>query len=159
MFGASYELWTQLVFRHIFAKGINDVYFFYVNMVEFAVLFLVRTRSTIKYLPKFIIILNVTFIFYINSYLYSAQYEMYAVVSNLTLTFFLLFIKDYEQPSQTEWNPFGTFTPSFTNPRTAYQLVTTENFMMGFDILSMFQPVRFRHTFTQAEVQQYELVS
>ncbi|TNV82196.1 hypothetical protein FGO68_gene8871 [Halteria grandinella] len=159
MFGACYDLWTQLIFRHILAKGINDIYFFYMNLVEFGVLFHVRTRSTIKYLPKYLIILNLIFIYYVNSYIYSAQYEMYSVLSNLTLALFLFFIKYYEQPSQTEWNPFGTYTPSISNPRTAYSLVSTDNFMLGFDILSMFQTVRFRHTFNHSEIQHYDLVS
>jgi hypothetical protein len=61
-----------MIFPHIYAEGINDLYFFYVNMIEFASFFFVRTRSSIKYLPKFVAIMNVTFLFYINSYIYSA---------------------------------------------------------------------------------------
>jgi hypothetical protein len=75
------------------------------------------------------------------------------MLSNLTLLVFLYFVKYYEIPGQTQWNPFGSYTPSYNNPRAAYQLVNTNDFMMGFDIITMFQSVRFRERFTQGEVE------
>jgi hypothetical protein len=33
---------------------------------------------------------------------------------------FLFFAKFYEQEAINSWNPFGTYTPSVNNPRTAY---------------------------------------
>lgn len=98
MYASCYFMWTQLVFPNILASGINDIYFFYINLMEFASLFFIRTRSTIKYLPKYLTILNVIFIFYINSYMYSAQYEMYSVISHISIALFLFFIIAYEIP-------------------------------------------------------------
>ena len=72
MYGSCYFLWQAIVFPSMYSSGIPDVYFFYFNMIEFASLFFVRTRSSIKYLPKLLTIANVIFIFYINSYQYAA---------------------------------------------------------------------------------------
>ncbi len=72
MYGSCYFLWTSISFPMIFARGINDIYFFYINIMEFMTLLFIRTRSSIKYFPKFITILNICFLFYVNSYFYSA---------------------------------------------------------------------------------------
>jgi hypothetical protein len=80
MYGACYWMWTQLVFPNIMAKGINDLYFFYINLLEFISLFFFRTRSTLKYLPKYLTIVNLVFIFYVNSYMYAAQYEFFTFI-------------------------------------------------------------------------------
>jgi hypothetical protein len=61
-----------MAFPTTFARGINDIYFFYVNVMEFLTLIFIRTRSSIKYFSKFITILNIAFLFYINSYFYGA---------------------------------------------------------------------------------------
>jgi len=78
MYASCYILWSQLVFPTIIARGINDLYFFYANLMEFLTLFFIRTRSSIKFFPKFITMLNVSFIFYVNSYFYSCQYEAFS---------------------------------------------------------------------------------
>jgi len=69
-----YFLWTQQMFPNTYPMSVNDLYFGYINLLEFLVFILVRTRMTIKYLPKIITIHNVCFIFYINSYPYAAMY-------------------------------------------------------------------------------------
>ncbi len=69
----------------------------------------------------------------------------------LTTTLFLYFLVQYEIPAVTEWNPFGSYTPSYNNPRAGYHIVSNETFMMGFDIVSMFSALRFRDTFTTDE--------
>lgn len=160
MYASSYFLWTEIIFPSIIARGINDLYFFYINLLEFATLFLVRTRSSIKYLPKFVTILNIIFIMYINSYMYPAQYELMSVVNNITITLFAYFLKYYEIPAVAgDWNPFGTYTPSFNNPRAGYHFVSNDSFMLGFDIFTMFQSLRFRERFTLDEQRTYDLVS
>jgi hypothetical protein len=108
-------------------------------------LFFIRTRSSIKYLPKFLTLLNMTFIFYLNSYIYSAQYELFAFVYHFSAALFLYFMINYEVPvASGVWNTFGSYTPSFNNPRAGYHIVSSDSFMMGFDIISMFSTLRFR---------------
>lgn len=138
MYASSYFIWTEIVFPPILGRGINDLYFFYVNMLEFASLFFVRTRSTIKYLPKLITCLNIMFIYYVNSYLYAAQFEFLSLIVQASILLFAYFLLYYEIPAIVEWNPFGTYTPSFHNPRCAYHFVPADQFLMGFDIFTMF---------------------
>ena len=67
-----YFFWTQLIFPEPYASHINDLYFAYSNFLEFFVFIFIRTRTSIKYYAKFITILNLMFLFYINSYMYGA---------------------------------------------------------------------------------------
>jgi hypothetical protein len=120
MYASCYFLWSSLIFPVIFSSGVNDIYFFYVNILEFMSFFFVRTRSSIKYLPKLITMINISYIFYINSYFYGAQYEALTFIACLSCFIFVLFVKYYEQPAINHWNPFGSFTPSINNPRCGY---------------------------------------
>lgn len=61
-----------MLFPDSFAGHINDQYFAYANFLEFFVFIFIRTRSSIKFFAKFITILNVIFLFYMNSYMYAA---------------------------------------------------------------------------------------
>jgi len=61
------------------------------------------------------------------------------------------FLKFYEWPAINNWNPFGSYTPSITNPRAGFSLVKVNSFMLGFDIWTMFHPLKFRDTFTLNE--------
>ena len=152
MYASSYFLWTDMVFPSILARGINDLYFFYFNLLEFSSLFFIRTRSSIKYLPKYISILNLMYIMYLNSYPYTAQYEAFWALSFITTLLFSYFILNFEMPAVSGvWNPFGTYSPSYTNPRCAYIYVKESDFMLGFDIFTVFRPVRFREQFALEE--------
>lgn len=99
MYASCYFLWTAMMFPNFFAKGVNDLYFFYVSVMEFLTLLFVRTRSTIKYLPKYITILNICYLYYINQYFYAAMHECLAVLFSFSLFLFIGFLKFYEQPA------------------------------------------------------------
>jgi hypothetical protein len=73
-----------------------------------------------------------------NSYFYSAQYEALAFLYQITFFIFFGFLKYYEQFALHNWNPFGSYTPSTHNPRSAYAYVLTDNFNLGFDLWSFF---------------------
>lgn len=82
-----------MMFPYTFPNALDDMYFGYINFVEFANFLFVRTRISIKYLPKFISILNVVFLFYINSYMYGASTQLLMFVffaSLFAFSFFLL---------------------------------------------------------------------
>lgn len=96
MYGSCYFLFTAMSFPSIFARGINDVYFFYYNMVEFMSLVFIRTRSSIKYFPKIVTLMNLWYLFYVNSYIYAAFYECYACLFYTTMFIFFGFLKYYE---------------------------------------------------------------
>ena len=115
-----YYLWTQMMFPSTFPSALNDAYFGYINLIEFACFIFVRTRMTIKYLPKFISILNVAFMFYLNSYMYSASFQFLQFMFAASVFVFVFFISEYEYKAVTEWNPFDMYTPRLQNPRMGY---------------------------------------
>ena len=108
------------MFPSTFPQSVNDLYFGYVNLIEFVTFIFIRTRSSIKFFPKMITILNITFLVYINSYPYAAMYQYLAVLQFTSLAIFFYFIKEFEQPAMMHWNPFDIFTPRIQAPRIGY---------------------------------------
>ena len=72
MFMASYAFWDTTTFNTTFTGKINDNYYSYINILEMTTFLFVRTRSTIKYFSKYITIVNLMFLVYVNSHLYAA---------------------------------------------------------------------------------------
>ena len=68
-----------------------------------------------------------------------------------TMFFILIFIRLYELPSQNEWNPFGSYTPSMNNPRAGYIHVNADGFSLGMAFWTIFIPLKFRERFNLAE--------
>lgn len=120
----------------------------YILSFELHSLLFIRTRTSIKYFPKFITMLNIMFLFYLNSYMYGASFELaYFILaaSVFALSYFLL---EFEHPAMTEWNPFDANTPRFNVPRMGYQLVLDDtNFGTGFSLWHAFMPLAPRQQF------------
>jgi hypothetical protein len=147
-----YYLWTQMMFPFTYPNSLNDFYFGYMNLVEFSCFLFVRTRTSLKYLPKFVTMLNLMFLFYINSYIYSSSMQFFYLLVSSTVFTFTYFLLEFEHPAINEWNPFDTHTPRMQNPRMAYQLVLDDSsFATGFSIWHMFMPTRGRDAFTLYE--------
>ena len=100
-----------MMFPEPFAGQLNDIYFAYSNFLEFFVFIFIRTRSSIKFYAKFISIINVMFLFYINSYMYSAQTAFMSMLFFLTVAISFAFLEMFEVPSIQDWNPFHESTP------------------------------------------------
>jgi hypothetical protein len=155
-----YYLWTQMMFPYTFPGAINDIYFGYINLVEFVSFIFIRTRMSIKYYPKFITLLNLMFLFYINSYMYAASNQFFAFLFCATLFFTFYFLEAFEYPAMMDWSPFGTYTPRMQSPRIGYQLVLNDtNFGTGFNIWQAFMPLHSRGSFTQEEQHQFDHLS
>jgi hypothetical protein len=117
--------------------------------MELSAFVFVRTRSSIKYYPKFVSMANVLFLYYINSTMYACQYEALALLQNYSLFWLMFFINRYEYESVNNWNPFGTWTPTEANPRCGYHPVFLDShYNIGFNIFSLFMPLHFREQFT-----------
>jgi hypothetical protein len=159
MFLACSSVWTLLCFNTYFTMSINDAYFFYVNMIELLAFLFIRTRSSLKYLPKFLTIANMMFLIYINSYMYPCQFEALNVLENFSIFLFLFFIDRYEYEAVNVLNPFGTWTPSENNPRCGYHhVLVNAHYSIGFDIFSLGIPLRYREHFSEESQRQHELL-
>ena len=65
------KVMTAMIFNSTYSGTVDHSYFFMVNVFEIMSLLFVRTRSTIKYLPKFLLILNVMYLMYVSSFVYA----------------------------------------------------------------------------------------
>jgi hypothetical protein len=118
-------------------------------MTELASFLFIRTRSSIKYFPKFITIANIIFLIYVNSYLYPFQLESLTVLEMFTAWLLLFFLARYEYEAVNHWNPFSDWTPTEINPRCGYHHVLLgHNYSIGFEFFTLSAPLRFRETFT-----------
>jgi len=69
--------------------GLDDLYFGYINLMEFTYFLFVRTRSSLKYYPKMVTIMNIAFLIYINSYDYAACMDFLRFVIFFNMTIFM----------------------------------------------------------------------
>jgi hypothetical protein len=82
--------------------------------------------------------------------MYAPQIEALGVLISSSLLCLFVFLKKYEIPILENGNPFGTYTPSDINPRCGYHYVPANTeYRVGFNILSMFTPLRFQEHFPQ----------
>ena len=92
------------------------------------------------------------FLFYINCYLYAAQYQFFHMIFALSISICAAFLEWFEVPAIQEWNPFDRDTPRYNSPRIGYQHVLSDsNFGLGFDLWQSFIPLRGRDQFSLYE--------
>jgi hypothetical protein len=101
-----YYVWVRLMFPASFASNLNDLYFFYSNLLEFNFFIFIRTRLSLKYYPKVVTLLNLVFFVYLNSYMYSAQLQIYRLLLSTNILVFITVLLEFEVPAVREWNPF-----------------------------------------------------
>ena len=155
-----YYYWTTMMFPTCFAGHINDIYFAYTNFLEFFFFIFIRTRTSIKFAPKFITIINVMFLLYINSYMYGAQLKFFAMIFMLTIGICFAFLEFFEVPAIRDWNPFDVNTPRYACPRIGFQRVFSDStFGTSFDIWQIFMPLRGRQRFTMYEQGAFDQLS
>lgn len=103
-----------------------DIYFAYLNLLEFTWFLLARTRLTLKYYPKIATLLNLTFLIYLNTYDYAASVQYLCFIFGLNTLVLVWFIKECEVPGIQKWNPFDDNTPSWQRPRIGYHHVLND---------------------------------
>ena len=146
-----------MAFNTFRSRMIYFLYLYYVYCVEIDCFHHVRTRSSIKYFPKYIFLLNVMFLMYVNSHMYGAQFEALTILFTFSNYLMYWFLRNYEYESINNWNPYGTHTPSENNPRCGYHHVfASPEYATGFDIFSIAFPLHFRETFPQTSQQTNE---
>lgn len=112
-------IWELLLFPFSFAEGIPESIFGFVSFLEFYALILMRTRSSLLFLPRFsYALLFALFFIFANNF-----YTFYALASQSFMAFifagccFCLF--KFEIPSRS-WNQSYFYTPSENCPRTMF---------------------------------------
>ena len=94
-----YVLMVKIVFPELLADYISIDYFCYSYILETLAFVHIRTRSSIKFFAKFITILNVIFLFYMNNYMYAAQCQYFYMLVVLTISIGMVFLEYFEIPA------------------------------------------------------------
>lgn len=133
-----------MTFPHTYPGALGDLYFGYLNLLEFTWFLFARTRLTLKYYPKVVTILNVAFLVYINSYEYAASVQFLLFVVLFNTLILVWFLKECELPGM-KWNPFDENTPSLQRPRIGYQHTLNDTtYGTGMYLWSALIPLRSR---------------
>lgn len=148
---ACYFIWSQrfFVFGSFTASQLN-LYYLYVQMMEMFFMLFVRTRISIRYLPRILTVLNVLFLTYYFAYFYPFCSEALFVLIISSVLTVLAFLRWSECPA-LEWNPFSPCTPSISNPRQAYIRVLESDFVLSFSLSTLFVSPAFRSEFSPEE--------
>jgi hypothetical protein len=87
------------------------LYYYYINLMELASFFFVRTRSSIKYLPKFLTLSNLMFLIYLSQSdlpHFRLAFKTLLGMSGFIYTYFII---NYELPAMTRWPKWCQYTP------------------------------------------------
>eukprot|EP01017_Pseudomicrothorax_dubius_P036517 TRINITY_DN5234_c0_g1_i1.p1 TRINITY_DN5234_c0_g1~~TRINITY_DN5234_c0_g1_i1.p1 ORF type:complete len:314 (-),score=50.13 TRINITY_DN5234_c0_g1_i1:115-1056(-) len=145
-------LWNSLLFYKSAPRGLDESFYGFVAILEFAALVFIRTRSSLKFFPGFAVLLLVSFLMYFNTSVYGFySLALYNVIflSLAGLAYVLLY---FEIPALS-WNESHHYTPSINKPRTLFFPAFSLNWVTDLPQLwSMFVPLVGRSGFTPAQL-------
>lgn len=145
-------IWSMLLFSKSIPKSLDENFYGFIAFLEFSTLMLVRTRSTIKWLPRFALVFILCFLHYVQYTAYGFTYQaLYLLLASVTGIFAYHLLK-FEIPALS-WNPSYHYTPSIESPRALFFPL----FSLGWyhdlpQIWTMFYPLFGRSRFTQAQL-------
>jgi len=144
--------WDFFLFNKPFLKNISGDFYGLIYWAElFSVLF-IRTRTSLKYVPRFYMLLLVMFIYYFQ-HTVLGFYDLGLTLLKLSVyMLFTYFLLTFEVPA-LEWNPSAHYTPSLNSPRALYFPIfsLTWNHELP-PIWTMFYPLFGRSYFTNNEL-------
>ena len=88
-----------MIFSSAYSGQIHEQYLLYISFCEVCSLLFIRTRTSIKYLPKFLTLANLIFMMYVQSYMYPAMYNAIICLNDFTCLLFCFFLVRYEIPA------------------------------------------------------------
>jgi len=149
---AALMLWNFLLFSKSFPKGLDENFYGFLALIEFLVLLFVRTRTTIKYLPKMSIITMLMFLYYVQYTVYGFYNLALFIMTWVILGMVAYFLNNFEIPA-VDWNPSYHYTPSIDSPRTLYIPIFSLTWYHDLPQLwTMFFPLFGRSHFSNTEL-------
>jgi len=148
----SYYLWSFLLFHKPVPAGTDENFYVLCAFIEFSTLIFIRTRSSLKYLPKYLIVLLFGYAYYVNNTAFGFYSLGFYIILHFTFVFFGLLLNSCEIPALS-WNPSYHYAPCLEKPRTLYfPLFSLSNYHDIPQLWSMFYPLHDRSTFTPAQM-------
>lgn len=145
-------IWSILLFYKSIPKGLDENFYGFIAFLEFSTLLFMRTRSSLKWFPRFSAVFIISFLYYVQytAYGFYSMALYLLIATNLGMLAYHLIL--FEMPA-LNWNPSYHFTPSLESPRTlffpAFPLSWNQDLPQ---LWTMFYPLFGRSTFTQAQL-------
>lgn len=148
----SYYFWNATLFGKSFPKGLEESYYSFIAAIELINLLFFRTRTTLKYLPKYLFILQFMFLYHLNNTAYGNYNILFGFMS--ALSFFLIsYTLLHLEIEALDWNPSFHYTPSVEKPRMLYYpLFNMSEFYDLPQFWTMFYPLYGRSQFHEEEM-------
>ena len=148
----SYYLWTFLLFHKSLQPGTDENFYVLCALIEFITLIFIRTRSSLKFLPKYLVLILFTYVYYVNNTAFGFYSLGFYIILHFTFFFIGMILDNFEIPALS-WNPSYHYTPSLDKPRILYfPLFSLSNYHDLPQLWSMFYPLHDRSTFNQAQM-------
>ncbi|CAD8061750.1 unnamed protein product [Paramecium primaurelia] len=135
------------LFTKSYPRGLSENFFSSFLLNEFACIIFLRTRSSLYFIPKYIALTYILFLYYFETTIYGYYNLAFqiCICSQFTiLSSFLL----YFEIAALEWSTISPYTPSFDRPRVFYTPLFNINWMNDIPTLwTMFYPLCGRRYF------------
>ena len=146
MYACTYMLWTPMVFGSSYPFGLDERVYTMFSLVEFFSLIFIRSKKSVNWFPKIIMVLMVSFFVYRKNNFYPFMNTYFAMVTWAILAVMVAMLKFVEKPI------FDHEGPSYESPRLVYQPVF-QRVQIGLpDIWTLFYPVAGRGEFTEEQM-------
>ncbi len=107
------------LFNKPLPRGVDENFLAYLAILELISLIFIRTRSSLKWFPKYSMLLIFTFLFFIQNTLFSFYPLLLYSLMFLELAIFSFVLIHFEIPA-SRWNDSFHYTPSLHRPRCLY---------------------------------------
>lgn len=142
----------NLMFKKSMSIIIPQLFYAFLTFMEAIAMVLLRTRSSIKWFPRFNIVLIMCFLYYVENSAYGFTKNALLLLFMSTIAFFLYHLRTFEIPA-LEWNPYHHYTPTHHSPRTLFVPIFSLAWYRDLPPLwTMFYPLFGRSYFTSAQL-------
>ena len=110
---------SVVIFGSVAETGVEELFFSFMAMIEFAAIIFMRTRPFIKYYPKIHTLLMVGFLIYCEFISIGYKKLLLNCLIGASLSLFLWMVIRTEIPASNIWNKERNYTPTIDRPRIA----------------------------------------
>jgi len=146
LYGAAYVLWTSMIFGHIYPKGLNEKFYTIFSVFEFFSLIFVRTKNSVLYFPKGLLVLVCGFLMFCFNNFYAFMNAAFATMAFGSIGLMGLTVLKWEKPCYSQ-NGL-----SYNSPRLVYQPIFNRNSTALPEIWTLFYTPEARGFFSEEEM-------
>ena len=144
--------WYFLLFDKMYIGSVHIYFHQLVYWTEFFSVLFIRTRTSLKHVPRISILLMVMFIYYFQHTVYGFNGLAFWILMSSVSATFAYFLLTFEIPA-LQWNPSTHYTPSYRSPRMLYFPIFSLTWVHDLPpIWTMFYPLFGRSHFSNVEL-------